>query len=79
MMINKRLIGMVSDSKQHIAKNVAFQWAALAANIAMLLTIARYLSRLLAGQPASLATTLLVAAAAAVVLFVWATQGGVCS
>ena len=39
-MINKRLIGMVSDSKQHIAKNVAFQWAALAANIAMLLASA---------------------------------------
>lgn len=79
MMINKRLIGMVSDSKQHIAKNVAFQWAALAANSAMLLTIARYLSRLLAGQPASLATTLLVAAAAAAVRFVCARQAAVCS
>ena len=78
-MINKRLIGMVSDSKQHIAKNVAFQWAALAANIAMLLTIARYLSRLLAGQPASLAATLLVAAAAAAVRFVCARQAAVCS
>lgn len=78
-MINKRLIGMVSDSKQHIAKNVAFQWAALAANIAMLLTIARYLSRLLVGQPASLAATLLVAAAAAAVRFVCARQAAVCS
>lgn len=78
-MINKRLIGMVSDSKQHIAKNVAFQWAALAANIAMLLTIARYLSRLLAGQPASLAATLLVAAAAAAVRFVCARQAAICS
>ena len=78
-MINKRLIGMVSDSKQHIAKNVAFQWAALAANSAMLLTIARYLSRLLAGQPASLATTLLVAAAAAAVRFACARQAAVCS
>ena len=78
-MINKRLIGMVSDSKQHIAKNVAFQWAALAANIAMLLTIARYLSRLLAGQPASLAATLLVAAAAAAVRFICARQAAVCS
>ena len=78
-MINKRLIGMVSDPKQHIAKNVAFQWAALAANIAMLLTIARYLSRLLAGQPASLATTLLVAAAPAALRFVCARQAAVCS
>lgn len=79
MMINKRLIGMVSDSKKHIARNVAFQWAALAANIAMLLAIARYLSRLLAGQPASLAGTLLVAAALAAVRFVCARQAAICS
>ena len=78
-MINKRLIGMVSDSKKHIARNVAFQWAALAANIAMLLAIARYLSRLLAGQPASLAGTLLVAAALAAVRFVCARQAAICS
>ena len=78
-MINKRLIGMVSDSKKHIARNVAFQWAALAANIAMLLAIARYLSRLLAGQPASLTGTLLVAAALAAVRFVCARQAAICS
>lgn len=78
-MINKRLIGMVSDSKKHIARNVAFQWAALAANIAMLLAIARYLSRLLAGQPASLAGTLLVAAALAAVRFACARQATICS
>ena len=78
-MINKRLIGMVSDSKKHIARNMAFQWAALAANIAMLLAIARYLSRLLAGQPASLAGTLLVAAALAAVRFVCARQAAICS
>ncbi len=79
MMINKRLIGMVSDSKKHIARNVAFQWAALAANIAMLLAIARYLSRLLSGQPDSLAGTLLVAAALAAVRFVCARQAAICS
>ena len=78
-MINKRLIGMVSDSQKHIARNVAFQWAALAANIAMLLAIARYLSRLLAGQPASLAGTLLMAAALAAVRFVCAMQAAICS
>ena len=78
-MMNKRLIGMVSDSKKHILQNVAFQWAALAANIAMLLTIARYLSRLLAGQPASLTGTLLVAVAAAALRFFCARQAAICS
>ena len=34
MMIDKRLIGMMGDSKRYIAKNVALQWLALAANVA---------------------------------------------
>lgn len=33
MMINKRLIGTVSESKKYIAGNVALQWLALTANI----------------------------------------------
>ena len=40
MMINKRLIGMVSESKKYIAANVAFQWISLAANVAMMASIA---------------------------------------
>lgn len=31
MMINKRLIGTVSESKKYIAGNVALQWCSLAA------------------------------------------------
>ena len=49
MMINKRLIGMVPGSKPYIAGNVALQWCALAANIAMMSAISALLSALLAG------------------------------
>ncbi|MGM9661340.1 MAG: ABC transporter ATP-binding protein/permease [Faecousia sp.] len=48
-MINKRLIGMVSESKTYIACNVALQWCALAANIAMIGTICRLLEGLYRG------------------------------
>ena len=40
MMINKRLIGMVSESKKYIAANVVFQWISLAANVTMMASIA---------------------------------------
>lgn len=36
MMINKRLIGTVSESKKYIAGNVALQWCSIAANIAVI-------------------------------------------
>lgn len=49
MMINKRLIGMVSDSKKYIAQNVALQWCALAANIVMIFSIVGFLHDLLTG------------------------------
>lgn len=35
-MINKRLIGTVSESKKYIAGNVLFQWVGLLANITMI-------------------------------------------
>ena len=35
MMINKRLIGMVEESKKYIAGNVGFQWCSLGANIVL--------------------------------------------
>lgn len=35
-MLNKRLMGVVPGCKQYIAQNVALQWCALAANIAMI-------------------------------------------
>lgn len=50
MMINKRLIGTVSESKKYIAGNVVFQWCALAGNIVMMTTISALLASLLNGE-----------------------------
>lgn len=49
MMINRRLIGTVSESKKYIAGNVLFQWCSLAANIVMMTAIAGLLAVLAAG------------------------------
>lgn len=46
MMINKRLIGTVSESKKYIAGNVACQWISLGANIAMMVAITTFLAKL---------------------------------
>ena len=47
-MINKRLIGTVSESKKYIAGNVVLQWISLVANIVMMATITKLLGGLLA-------------------------------
>ena len=39
MMINKRLIATVSESKKYVAGNVILQWCSLAANISMMTSI----------------------------------------
>lgn len=44
MMINKRLISLVGESKKYIAGNVAFQWLGLASNITMMASITKLLS-----------------------------------
>lgn len=46
MMINKRLIGMVSESKKYIAGNVVLQWISLVANITLMFSIAVLLQNL---------------------------------
>ena len=46
MMINKRLIGAVPESKKYIAGNVIVQWASLIANVCMMGSIASLLQRL---------------------------------
>ena len=46
MMINKRLIGTVRESKKYIAGNVIVQWISLAANIVMMGAIAGFLQSL---------------------------------
>ena len=49
MMINKKLIGMVGESRRYIAANVAFQWCALGANLVLIGSICRLLERLYRG------------------------------
>ncbi|MGN0246644.1 MAG: ABC transporter ATP-binding protein/permease [Lachnospiraceae bacterium] len=46
MMINKRLIGTVSESKKYIAGNVTCQWISLVANIAIMVNITTFLEKL---------------------------------
>lgn len=46
MMINKRLISMVSDSKKYIVRNVISQWIGLIANIVMMFTITGLLQKM---------------------------------
>ncbi len=75
MMIDKRLIGTVPESKKYIAANVALQWCGLVANVAMMMSIAALLASLLAGPASSgqLLTTAAVAAAAVVIRYLCTT------
>ncbi len=69
MMINKRLIGTVRESKKYIAGNVVLQWCSLAANIAMMTGITALLAALFHGAAEKrmiLGTAALAAAAVAV-------------
>lgn len=50
MMINKRLIGTVEESKKYIAGNVMSQWVSLLANIGMMAGIAKMLQSLYEGK-----------------------------
>ena len=53
MMINKRLIGTVAESKKYIAGNVVLQWCSLAANIAMMFSITNLFAGLYYGNTSS--------------------------
>lgn len=72
MMINKRLIGTVPESKKYIAGNVALQWTALVANIGMILAVTRLMQKLYEGTASTktLTFTALVIACAVAVRFV---------
>lgn len=50
MMINKRLINTVGESKKYIAANVALQWCSLAANMILMTAIASFLAGLFSGD-----------------------------
>ena len=69
MMIDKRLIGTVPESKKYIAANVALQWCGLIANVAMMMSVASLLASLLTAPASSarLLTTAAVAAAAVLI------------
>ena len=43
MMISKRLIGLVPESRRFVAQNVAFQWVSLVANICLISVVCRML------------------------------------
>ena len=53
MMINKRLIGTVAESRKYIAGNVVLQWCSLAANIAMMFGITNLFAGLYYGNTSS--------------------------
>ena len=45
MMMDKRLLSTVPESRKYIAANVALQWLALAANIGLVTAVCRLLAR----------------------------------
>ena len=53
MMLNKRLIGTVAESRKYIAGNVILQWCSLAANIAMMFSITNLFAGLYYGNTSS--------------------------
>lgn len=74
MMINKRLIGAVPESRKYIAGNVAAQWASLAANICMMGSVAGLMQKLLDGSAdaAGIALTVTIGLIALAIRFVCA-------
>lgn len=74
MMINKRLIGAVPESKKYIAGNVAAQWTSLAANLCMMSSIAALMQRLFDGSAdtKNIVTTIAVGLIALAIRFICA-------
>ena len=70
MMMDKRLINTVSESKKYIAGNVACQWVSLAANITMMTAVTRLLMQLYDGEDAGIAPIAAVIIVAVIVRFV---------
>ena len=74
MMIDKRLIGTVNESKKYIVGNVIFQWCSLIANILMMMSITQLFAKLLERtiEKKSLITIIIIAAAAIFIRFLCA-------
>lgn len=75
MMIDKRLIGTVGESKKYIVGNVAAQWLSLAANIAMMTALTTLLAALFTktANTENVIVTAAVAVSAVIVRFVCTT------
>ena len=75
MMINKRLISNVSESKKYVAGNVAFQWVGLVSNITMMGSITKLLSDVFEKNVTSqsVAVTMFITVIAVIVRFICAT------
>ncbi len=73
-MIDKRLTAVVSGSMKYIIGNVAFQWFALVANIAMMTGITAFLANLFSGtaNQTAMFQTLAIALAAVIVRYICA-------
>ena len=71
MMIDKRLIGTVPESKKYIAANVTLQWCGLVANVAMMMSVASLLASQLSARASSARLLTTAAVAAAAVLVRW--------
>ena len=76
MMIDKRLIRTVRESKKYMAWNVIYQWISLVANITMMVSIADLLSRLFANTAdrENFVCTVIVVAAAVGIRYFCAVQ-----
>ncbi len=72
MMMDKRLINTVSDSKKYIAGNVVCQWVSLAANITMMMAVTRLLMQLYNKENTDIAPIAAVIIAAVIIRFVCA-------
>lgn len=72
MMIQKRLIRTVDESKKYIAGNVIFQWLSLLANIGLMLSITTLLAKLFeqTAESKDIMMTLIIAIVAVLVRFV---------
>ncbi len=69
MMIDKRLIGTVNESKKYIVGNVACQWCSLAANIAMMTALTSLLAALFTDPSANILWAVCIAVIALAIRF----------
>lgn len=72
MMIDKRLIGTVSESRKYIAGNVVCQWCSLVANIVMMTALTSLLAALLTDASAHVMPAVMTACLALAVRFLCA-------